>query len=48
MALTTPRGPLGTSPAGWFSEPLPAGAVYVEPHPRRIRAVRDGRTAPGS
>lgn len=43
MALTTPQGPLGTDPAGWFSEPLPAGVVYVEPHPRRIQAVRDGR-----
>lgn len=42
MALTTPRGPLGTEPAGWFSEPLPKGLVYVEPHPRRVQAVRDG------
>lgn len=32
------------SPAGRFSAPLPAGVVYVEPHPRRILAVRDGRT----
>lgn len=44
MALTTPQGPLGVDPAGWFSEPLPPGVVYVEPHPRRIRAVRDGCT----
>lgn len=44
MALTTPQGPLGTDPAGWFSEPLPAGVVYVESHPGRIQAVRDGRT----
>lgn len=44
MALTTPQGPLGTDPAGWFSTPLPAGVVYVEPHPRRIQAVRNGRT----
>ena len=23
MALTTPRGPLGPEPAGWFSAPVP-------------------------
>lgn len=44
MALTTPQGPLGTDPAGWFSEPLPHGVVYVEPHRRRIQALRDGHT----
>ena len=42
MSLTTGRGPLGREPAGRFSEPIPAGVIYVEPHPRRIQArVRD-------
>ena len=44
MALTTPRGPLGTDPAGWFSPPIAPDTVFVEPHPRRIEAVKDGRT----
>ena len=37
-------GPLGPSPAGWFAPPIPDDVVYVEPHPRRIEAVRDGQT----
>jgi uncharacterized protein (DUF427 family) len=44
MSLVAARGPLGPDPAGWFSAPVPAGLVYVEPHPRRIRAVRGGHT----
>jgi uncharacterized protein (DUF427 family) len=44
MSLVTGHGPLSSAPAGWFSPALPAGAVYVEPHPRRIQAVKDGRT----
>ena len=41
MSLTSARGPLGPDRAGWFSIPVPdEGAVYVEPHPRRIHAVR--------
>jgi uncharacterized protein (DUF427 family) len=44
MSLTAARGPLGTDPAGVTSPPLPAGGVaFVEPHPRRIVAERDGR-----
>ncbi|MGV0780026.1 DUF427 domain-containing protein [Mycolicibacterium peregrinum] len=43
MALTTPHGPLGSSPAGWYSQPIPSGLVYVEPHPRRVQAILDGR-----
>ncbi len=43
MSLTAARGPLGTDPSGWFSPPLPTGAVFVEPHPRRIQAIVDGR-----
>lgn len=43
MSLVVARGPLGPDPAGWFSAPLPDELVYVEPHPRRIQAIRDGR-----
>ena len=42
MSLVVGRGPLGSDPAGWFSAPLPDELVYVEPHPRRIQAIRDG------
>ena len=42
MSLTTARGPLGVHPLGRFSAPLPAGVVYVEPHPRRVQGVVDG------
>jgi uncharacterized protein (DUF427 family) len=42
VSLVTGRGPLSSDPGGWFSPPLPAGVVYVEPHPRRIRAMRGG------
>jgi uncharacterized protein (DUF427 family) len=38
VGLTTGRGPLGPDPAGWFSDPVPSGVAYVEPHPRRIQA----------
>jgi uncharacterized protein (DUF427 family) len=44
MSLVAGRGPLSVDPAGWFSAPVPADVVFVEPHPRRIRAVLDGRT----
>jgi uncharacterized protein (DUF427 family) len=44
MSLVTGHGPLSSAPAGWFSPTVPAGVVYVEPHPRRIQAVKDGRT----
>ncbi len=43
MSLTAARGPLGADPAGWFSPPLPEGVVFVEPHPRRVRAMVDDR-----
>ena len=43
MSLVAGRGPLSNDPAGWFSPELPADVVYVEPHPRRVQAVRDGR-----
>ncbi len=44
MSLVAGRGPLSKNPAGWFSPPLPDDVVFVEPHPRRIQAFRDGRT----
>jgi uncharacterized protein (DUF427 family) len=42
--MVTGRGPLSSAPAGWFSATVPAGVVYVEPHPRRVQAIKDGRT----
>lgn len=44
MSLVAGRGPLSADPAGWFHPPLSAGTVFVEPHPRRVQAVADGRT----
>jgi len=44
VTLTAGRGPLSGDPAGWFTPPLPADVVYVEPHPRRVQAVRGGVT----
>jgi uncharacterized protein (DUF427 family) len=43
MSLVAARGPLGPDPAGWFSAPVPKPLVFVEPHPRRVQAVVDGR-----
>lgn len=43
MSLVAGRGPLGPDRAGWFSGPVPDAIVYVEPHPRRVQAVRGGR-----
>ena len=42
--MVTGHGPLSSAPAGRFSPAVPAGTVYVEPHPRRVQAVKDGRT----
>jgi len=46
MGLTTGTGPFGRRPAGtWnFETPAPGTAVYVEPTPKRIRAVLAGET----
>jgi uncharacterized protein (DUF427 family) len=44
VSLVAGRGPLSVDPAGWFSSPLPADVVFVEPHPRRIQALVDGAT----
>lgn len=47
MSLVAGHGPLSREPAGRFSPPLPGkvghGFVYLEPHPRRVQALRDGR-----
>ncbi|MEE3852837.1 DUF427 domain-containing protein [Gordonia sp. LSe1-13] len=43
MSLVAGRGPLSPEPAGWYSSPVPPGVVFVEPHPRRIQAVRAGQ-----
>jgi uncharacterized protein (DUF427 family) len=42
MSMVTGRGPLSSAPAGWFTPAVPSGAVYVEPHRRRVQAVKDG------
>ncbi|MCV7402666.1 DUF427 domain-containing protein [Mycobacterium fragae] len=44
MSLVAGRGPLSSDPAGWFSPAVPDDVVYVEPHPRRVQALRGGRT----
>jgi uncharacterized protein (DUF427 family) len=43
MSLVAGRGPLSGYPAGRFSPPIPPDVVYLEPHPRRVQAFRDGR-----
>lgn len=42
MSLVAGRGPLSSEPAGRFVPAIPYGVVYVEPHPRRVQAVRTG------
>jgi uncharacterized protein (DUF427 family) len=44
MSLVAGRGPLSKDPAGWFSSPLPDDLVFIEPHPRRVQAIRGGQT----
>ncbi|MDP1793002.1 MAG: DUF427 domain-containing protein, partial [Acidimicrobiales bacterium] len=44
MTLSHGRGPLSGNPAGRFTAPVPAGVAYVEPHPRRVVARRNGAT----
>lgn len=43
MSLTAAKGPLGNDRAGWFSASVPAGVVYIEPHPRRVQAMVGGK-----
>ena len=44
MSLVAGRGPFGSDRAGWFSAPVPDDLVFIEPHPRRVQAVRAGVT----
>lgn len=44
MSLVAGRGPFGHDPAGWFVPPVAGPVVFIEPHPRRIRAISDGVT----
>ncbi|MDT5246589.1 MAG: hypothetical protein QOD36_3965 [Mycobacterium sp.] len=41
MSLVAGRGPLSKDPAGRFSSPLPDDLAFVEPHPRRVQAIRN-------
>ncbi len=43
MSLVAGRGPLSSDPAGRFSPEIPSEVVYIEPHPRRVQAIKDGR-----
>ncbi len=43
MSLVAGRGPLGPDRAGWFRPPVTGPIVYVEPHPRRVQALRGGQ-----
>ncbi|KWX68457.1 DUF427 domain-containing protein [Mycobacterium sp. NAZ190054] len=44
MSLVAGSGPLSRDRAGRFSPPVAGDLVYIEPHPRRVQAVLDGRT----
>jgi uncharacterized protein (DUF427 family) len=43
MSLVAGRGPLSSDPVGRFLTSTPGTAGYIEPHPRRVQALRDGR-----
>lgn len=43
MSLVAGRGPLSGDPAGRFAPPIPHDVVYIEPHPRRVQALHNGR-----
>lgn len=44
MSLVAGRGPLSRDRAGRLSPPVADDLVYIEPHPRRVQAIADGRT----
>lgn len=44
MSLVAGHGPLSTERAGAFSPEITGALVYVEPHPRRVQAIRGERT----
>jgi uncharacterized protein (DUF427 family) len=44
MGLTVGTGPFGQHPTGRFDFDPPERITFVEVHPRRVRALRDGET----
>ncbi|MGB3353602.1 MAG: DUF427 domain-containing protein [Mycobacterium sp.] len=42
MSLVAGSGPLSRDRAGRLTPPIADDLVYIEPHPRRIQAIRDG------
>ena len=44
MSLVAGSGPLSRDRAGWISPPITEDLVYIEPHPRRVQAIRNGHT----
>jgi uncharacterized protein (DUF427 family) len=44
VSLVAGSGPLSRERAGQLTPPFTDDLVYIEPHPRRIQAIRDGRT----
>lgn len=44
MSLVAGSGPLSRDRAGQLSPPVAGDVVYIEPHPRRVQGIRDGRT----
>jgi uncharacterized protein (DUF427 family) len=44
MSLVAGSGPLSRDRAGQLTPPIADDVVYIEPHPRRVQAIRDGRT----
>jgi uncharacterized protein (DUF427 family) len=44
MSLTVGTGPFGRRPKGRFNFEPPERVVYIEPWPRRVRALADGTT----
>jgi uncharacterized protein (DUF427 family) len=44
MSLTIGKGPFGQQPAGRFDFDPPEHVVYVEDFPRRVHAIKDGKT----
>ena len=44
MSLVAGSGPLSRDRAGQMSPPMTGDVVYIEPHPRRVQAILNGRT----
>ena len=44
MSLTVGNGPFGEHPTGRFDFAAPPRVTFVEVHPRRVRAFKDGET----